>query len=102
MTEEDWMEKLQTYKESLLKLQYSDTETRLKLFYDDLIAANKGYINLYAKQTDQHEIELHAKINDSKVLPASTFKTEMEKALETQYNTGVYGAGKKVVERLLA
>ena len=35
----DWMEKLMEYKAYLDKLQYSDTETKLQSFHDDLMAA---------------------------------------------------------------
>ena len=35
----DWMEKLMEYKQYLDKLQYSDTETKLQTFHDDLINA---------------------------------------------------------------
>ena len=49
MKEEDWMEKLQGYKSYLEKLQYSDTETKLQIFYEDLLTAQKGRLAVYAE-----------------------------------------------------
>ena len=48
----DWMEKLMEYKAYLDKLQYSDTETKLQSFYDDLIAAQKGRLAIFADQNE--------------------------------------------------
>ena len=44
----DWMEKLMEYKQYLDKLQYSDTETKLQTFHDDLINAQKGRLAIFA------------------------------------------------------
>ena len=46
----DWMEKLMEYKQYLDKLQYSDTETKLQTFHDDLINAQKGRLAIFADQ----------------------------------------------------
>ena len=51
----DWMEKLMEYKAYLDKLQYSDTEAKLQSFHDDLIAAQKGRLAIFADQNEQAE-----------------------------------------------
>jgi len=44
MQEDDWLEKLRDYKEQLNKIQVSESEAKLKQFYEDLMRANKGYM----------------------------------------------------------
>lgn len=81
MVEEDWMEKLMEYKAFLDKLQYSDTESKLQTFYDDLLASIKGRLVIFAEQNEQVEQTIDEFMKTPQ-MPVNIFKYEMEKTLD--------------------
>lgn len=56
--QDDSLDKLREYKDSLEKVVYSDAEGKLKNFYDDLMKAQSGHLEIYARQTQQAEEDL--------------------------------------------
>jgi hypothetical protein len=100
MKTDDWYEKLQDYKESLNKFQPSESEAKLKQFYEDLMRAKDGYLSIYQKQTEQTEIDLEYKTKYEKPLPVQVFNAELEKEFGTKVSSGVVNAGKRVAGRL--
>jgi len=55
---DDSMDKLREYKDSLEKFVYSDAEGKLQNFYNDLMKAQTGHLEIYARQTAQAEEDL--------------------------------------------
>ena len=99
--QEDWLEQMRDYKNSLDKLQYSDTEQKLQQYYDDLMLATKGHLSIYKDETEKDQQKLVTNVQIP-VLPSSLFDQEMKKVMESNYSHTVYSTGKKVVERLIA
>jgi predicted nucleotidyltransferase len=73
MVEEDWYEKLAEYRSFLDKLQYSDTETKLQSFHDDLISAQKVRLTIFADQNEQAEHAIDEFMNTPQ-MPVNIFK----------------------------
>lgn len=63
--------------------------------------ANKGYLEIFSKQNEQAEMDLELRTKTQPPLPSNIFASDLEKALDSKYNTGIISTGKKVVERLL-
>ena len=55
MIEDDWLDQMKGYKEYLEKLQYSEAEQKLQMFYDDLIQAENGRFKIIAEQNEMAE-----------------------------------------------
>ena len=56
--QDNTLDKLREYKDSLEKVVYSDAEGKLQNFYDDLIKAQNGHLEIFARQTHQAEEDL--------------------------------------------
>ena len=55
---DDSLDKLREYKDSLEKVVSSDAEGKLQNFYEDLMKAQNGHLEIYARQTQQAEEDL--------------------------------------------
>jgi len=97
---DDSLDKLREYKDSLEKVVSSDAEGKLQNFYEDLMKAQNGHLEIYARQTQQAEEDLKESLGKPPI-PCHIFNQEMQLALSNRNNVGVYHTGKKVVERLI-